>query len=69
MSKTLYTQKLGRGMRPYKDKSHLMVFDFVDNANIFRMPYSMHRLLKLKDYKPGAYVGGESICRDIYKVN
>lgn len=30
-----------------------MVFDFVDNASQYNAPYSLHRLFKLKDYKPG----------------
>ena len=35
-----------------------MVFDFVDNASQYNMPYSMHRLLKLNEYKPGRVVLG-----------
>ena len=53
MSKVLYTQQLGRGMRLYEGKDSLMVFDFVDNASQYNMPQSIHRLFKLKDYKPG----------------
>lgn len=53
MSKVLYTQQLGRGMRLFEGKGSLMVFDFVDNASQYNMPYSLHRLFKLKDYKPG----------------
>lgn len=53
MSKVLYTQQLGRGMRLFKGKESLMVFDFVDNASQYNTPYSLHRLFKLKDYKPG----------------
>ena len=53
MSKVLYTQQLGRGMRLYEGKDSLMVFDFVDNASQYNMPQSLHRLFKLKDYKPG----------------
>lgn len=30
-----------------------MVFDFVDNASQYNMPQSLHRLFKLKEYKPG----------------
>ncbi len=54
MSRVLYTQQLGRGMRLYEGKESLMVFDFVDNASQYNMPFSIHRLFKLKDYKPGA---------------
>lgn len=56
MSKVLYTQQLGRGMRLAKGKKSLMVFDFVDNASQYNMPYSMHRLFQLKDYRPGKLV-------------
>lgn len=58
MSKVLYTQQLGRGMRLADGKESLIVFDFVDNASQYNMPYSMHRLFKLKDYKPGKLVLG-----------
>lgn len=54
MSKVLYTQQLGRGMRLAEDKESLMVFDFVDNASQYNMPQSLHRLFRLKDYRAGA---------------
>ncbi len=53
MSKVLYTQQLGRGMRLFEGKESLMVFDFVDNASQYNMPQSLHRLFKLKEYQPG----------------
>ena len=53
MSKVLYTQQLGRGMRLYEGKESLVVFDFVDNASQYNAPYSLHRLFRLKDYQPG----------------
>lgn len=56
MSKTLYLQQLGRGMRKSKGKEYLMVFDFIDNANLFNMPYSLHRIFNIKEYRPGEYV-------------
>lgn len=58
MSKVLYTQQLGRGMRLAEGKDCLLVFDFVDNASQYNMPYSMHRLFRLKDYKSGKLVLG-----------
>ncbi len=33
-----------------------MVFDFIDNDNLFNMPYSIHRLFNIKDYRPGELV-------------
>ena len=56
MSRVLYTQQLGRGMRLYEGKESLMVFDFVDNANQYNMPMSLHRLFKLRNYRPGELV-------------
>ena len=56
MSKLLYTQQLGRGMRLAENKDSLMVFDFVDNAGQFNMPYSLHRLFRVGEYHPGALV-------------
>ena len=56
MSRVLYTQQLGRGMRLYPGKESLMVFDFVDNASQYNMPQSLHRLFKLKEYRPGEKV-------------
>ncbi len=58
MSRVLYTQQLGRGMRNSEGKDYLMVFDFVDNASQYNAPYSMHRLFKLKDYHAGGTVLG-----------
>lgn len=58
MSKTIYMQQLGRGMRLHKDKEFLMVFDFVDNANMFNSAYSLHRLLNISEYVPGGLVLG-----------
>lgn len=56
MSKTLYIQQLGRGMRKCEGKKYLMVFDFIDNANLFNAPYSIHRLLNIKEYNQGQMV-------------
>lgn len=58
MSKTLYIQQLGRGMRLSENKEFLMVFDFVDNANQYNMPQSLHRVFRLSDYHPGETVLG-----------
>ncbi|MHC1786422.1 MAG: DEAD/DEAH box helicase family protein [Christensenellales bacterium] len=59
MSKTIYMQQLGRGMRIHPGKEFLMVFDFVDNANMFNLPYSLHRLLGTSAYRPGGLVLGK----------
>ncbi|NLJ40829.1 MAG: DEAD/DEAH box helicase [Clostridiales bacterium] len=67
MSKTLYTQQLGRGMRLAEGKDHLMVFDFIDNANLFNMPYSLHRMFNIKEYTPGGYVIAPAKQRQLEK--
>ena len=64
MSKVLYTQQLGRGMRTAEGKDHLMVFDFVDNASQYNMPYSLHRLFKLNKYHAGGTVVGKKGQRE-----
>jgi superfamily II DNA or RNA helicase len=56
MSKTIYMQQLGRGMRKSDGKEYLMVYDFVDNANMFNEALSMHRMFNEKDYIPGSFV-------------
>ena len=56
MSKTIYLPQLGRGTRRYPGKEDLLVVDFVDNANMFNMPYSLHRVLDIAKYQPMAYV-------------
>ena len=56
MSKTIYMQQLGRGTRKCEGKTDLLVFDFVDNANMFNMSYSLHRLLNIESYHPLEYV-------------
>lgn len=64
MSRVLYTQQLGRGMRPAEGKEYLMVFDFVDNASQYNMPFSVHRLFKLKEYRAGGTVIGRKGQRE-----
>ncbi|MEG0814144.1 MAG: DEAD/DEAH box helicase family protein [Clostridium sp.] len=56
MSKTIYMQQLGRGTRKCEGKKDLLVFDFVDNANMFNQAYSLHRLLDIAQYQPLGYV-------------
>lgn len=71
MSKTIYLQQLGRGMRIHEGKEFLMVFDFVDNANLFNCPYSLHRLLNIPEYVPGGMVLGKkhhiAMDREMFK--
>lgn len=56
MSKTIYLQQLGRGVRRHEGKESLLIFDFVDNSNLWNAPYSLHRLLNMANYRPFEYV-------------
>lgn len=58
MSKVIYLQQLGRGTRKAEGKDCLLVFDFIDNANMFNMPLSCHRVFNLENYVPGALILG-----------
>ncbi|TDT46068.1 DEAD/DEAH box helicase [Fonticella tunisiensis] len=67
MSKTIYLQQLGRGMRKSEGKEYLMVFDFIDNANLFNMPLSLHRVFNIDKYRPGEYVLAPENLRKLEK--
>ena len=47
MSKVIYMQQLGRGTRKCEGKDYLLIFDFIDNANLFNAPLSAHRVFNL----------------------
>lgn len=42
-----YLQQLGRGMRKSEGEKFLMIFDFIDNTNMFNLPLSIHRMFKI----------------------
>jgi len=65
MSRTVYLQQLGRGVRKCQGKESLIVFDFVDNAGLFNMPYSIHRLLNIGKYRPFEYTLAPEALRQI----
>jgi superfamily II DNA or RNA helicase len=56
LSKVIYLQQLGRGTRKAPGKECLVVFDFVDNATRYNQSLSLHRVLGLNRYQPGAFV-------------
>lgn len=58
MSKVIYMQQLGRGTRKCEGKDYLLVFDFVDNANMFNVPLSCHRIFNMENYTPGGLIFG-----------
>ncbi len=56
LSKVLYQQQLGRGMRKHPGKDYLILFDFVDTFSRHNRALSLHRLLRSAKYKAGAKV-------------
>jgi superfamily II DNA or RNA helicase len=54
LSKVIYLQQLGRGTRTAPGKECLVVFDFVDNASRYNASLSLHRVLGVAKYRPGA---------------
>ncbi|NLW91346.1 MAG: DEAD/DEAH box helicase family protein [Syntrophomonadaceae bacterium] len=56
LSRVIYLQQLGRGTRRAPGKEALLVFDFIDNSARHNHSINLHRLLKVKEYRPGALV-------------
>ena len=57
MSKTIYMQQLGRGTRKCEGKEDLLVFDFVDNANMFKIKKPIRGVQDSSPYVLGAVQG------------
>jgi superfamily II DNA or RNA helicase len=53
LSRVIYLQQLGRGLRKAPGKECLIVFDFVDNASRYNQALSAHRVLGKSRYRPG----------------
>jgi len=43
-------------MRKSEGKDYLMIFDFIDNTNMFNLPLSIHRMFNIKNYRPSEFV-------------
>jgi helicase-like protein len=56
LSKVVYQQQLGRGMRKHPGKEYLILFDFVDAFSQHNRALSLHRLLRRAQYRAGARV-------------
>jgi superfamily II DNA or RNA helicase len=56
LSRVIYLQQLGRGMRKAPDKECLIVFDFVDNASRYNQSLNLHRILDKHQYRRGGLV-------------
>jgi superfamily II DNA or RNA helicase len=61
LSRVIYMQQLGRGMRKAPGKECLIVFDFVDNASRYNQALSAHRVLGKDRYRPGEIVLGPTV--------
>jgi hypothetical protein len=53
LSRVIYLQQLGRGMRKAPGKECLLVFDFVDNASRYNQSLSANRVLGKSSYRRG----------------
>src|SRR5205085_9997857 len=56
LSKVIYQQQLGRGMRKHPGKEYLVLFDFVDAFSRHNLALSLHRLLRKAQYRTGSRV-------------
>ena len=52
MSKVLYLQQIGRGLRRTSSKDHMYVIDVVDEYGAVVKPYSMHSIFANASYVP-----------------
>ncbi|MGL5979234.1 MAG: DEAD/DEAH box helicase [Erysipelotrichaceae bacterium] len=52
MSKVLYLQQLGRGLRNYPGKEAVYVFDVVDTYGALLKPFSTHAIFQQENYVP-----------------
>lgn len=52
LSKVVYTQQLGRGLRKYEGKKALYVIDVVDQYGGLLVPWSVHGLFNINAYGP-----------------
>ena len=79
MSKVLYLQQLGRGLRKTKTKQNVFVIDVVDEYGAAVKPCSMHSMfsnpiyvkwgdISKLDYKPGEFVEVDGIYERIEKI-
>ena len=68
LSKVLYQQQLGRGLRRSERKSALYVIDVVDQYGALARPWSVHSLFSLPYYVPFGDVGRTYQVGDIVEV-
>ncbi len=59
LSRVIYQQQIGRGMRTHPGKKYLVLFDFVDVFGRHNQAISAHKLTKKPQYKPGERLFGE----------
>ncbi len=52
LSKVLYLQQIGRGLRHYENKKCLYLIDVVDNYAAKLTPWSFHSLMQISNYVP-----------------
>ena len=69
LSKVIYQQQIGRGMRTHPGKKYLVLFDFVDVFGRHNRSLNIHRLTKKPNYRPGDSIftsdNGEAVEIDL----
>ena len=69
LSKVIYQQQIGRGMRTHPGKKYLVLFDFVDVFGRHNCSLNIHRLTKKPNYRPGDSIftpdNGEAVEIDL----
>ena len=79
MSKVLYMQQLGRGLRKIPEKDHVYVLDVVDQYGSMVAPCSLHSIFKnsyyvpfgeitKRDYVPGEMIEIDGICEKVQNI-
>lgn len=69
LSKVLYTQQLGRGLRKASGKTCVYVLDVVDEYGAMLRPWSANALFGISDYVPFGILGEKYSTGDVITIN
>ena len=69
MSKVLYLQQIGRGLRKTDQKKNVFIIDVVDEYGAMAKPWSMHSLFHNTNYIPMASIIREYHIGDMIEID
>lgn len=80
LSRVLYLQQIGRGLRKTSEKSDVFILDVVDEYGAMAMPCSMHSIFHNAQYVPfapitqrrfmrGEWIEVDGICEQVQKIS